>query len=178
MQDLTSICGSVFLQNYQMLKYKREKNIQLHIYCRKSKRSGSPQLCRCIKIIQASEYVFLSPVAMSGEITLPKVLALSVFLSLYCLCMRKENILLLLQFYLPQGLTVQNTLQSPSGTDRLAKGQILQKFLGKQNTLPAVLLFAFQSHSVSSAPYFFSPVVDSGLGPAFIKLLPSRVRIS
>lgn len=56
--------------------------------------------------------------------------------------MRNENILFLLQFYLPQGITVQNALQSPSSADSLAKGQILQSFLGKQNTLPAVL-FAF-----------------------------------
>lgn len=50
--------------------------------------------------------------------------------------------LLVSQFYLPQGLTVQNALQSHSSTDRLAKGQTLQKFLWKQTTLPAVLLFA------------------------------------
>jgi len=79
---------------------------------------------------------------MSEEITLPEVLAL-LLLTIYCLCMRKENILLMLQFYLPQGLTVQSAQQPSSSTDRLIKGQIFQKFLGKQNILPDVLLFAF-----------------------------------
>ena len=40
---------------------KKNKKRQLSLHCRKN--SGSPQLCRCIKIIQDSEYSFLSPVA-------------------------------------------------------------------------------------------------------------------
>lgn len=49
---------------------------------------------------------------------------------------------------------MQIALQSPSSSDRLAGGQILQNFLRIQKTLAAVVLFAFQSHAAFSAPYF------------------------
>lgn len=88
------------------------------------------------------------------ERTLPKVPALSSSTPLYFSCMRNENILLVLQFYLPQGLAVQIALQSPSSTDKLARGQILQNFLGIQNTLPALVFLAF-SHILLFLPQIF-----------------------
>lgn len=172
MQDLTSIHSSAFLQNYQMLKQKTEKRSYIFTVERVSGQAAH-NYAGVSKSWRVQNMFSLHQCPTSGEGHCPRFWPYHYYY-LYRLSMRNENILLLLQFYLPQGVTVQNSLQSPSSTDRLAKGQILQNFLGKQNTLPAVL-FAFQSHAASSAPYFSFPAVDPGLCSAFMRLLLSHV---
>lgn len=102
--------------NHQMLKYKREKKKERereweerenYIFTgRKSQRSGNLQLTPRLSPWHFS-YIDVSKSSrpqsaysfqwwlVSGERTLPKSLVLSLVLSLYCCCIRNENILLL-----------------------------------------------------------------------------------
>lgn len=91
--------------------------------------------------------------------TLAKVPALSSSTPLY-LCMKNENILLILQFYLPQGHAVQIALQSPSDLKEAKSSRISWEY----KTFCLLLFSLLFSHIL----HFLSPIFTSCFWPMLL----------